>query len=343
MDDELHTLSGAYAVHALPPADVAPFEAHLSSCRTCPSEVRRLREAAARLALAVATPPPASLRPRVLATAHARHATLRLPRDLLTPGPPSVTPGPYRRDLLTPGPPSEAPSPYRRDLPGPEAPGSARRGPNGDAPASYASGEDLAETVVLIPRRAPEADTRPGAPPAGDRTLWEAAGPVAHVVPRRRWLGKAAAGLAAVSTAAAVALGVVAFDARRDLGELRAGDSALATEVAAVLAAPDARTVRHRVASGGTGVAVVSRLRGRVLFTSSGMPELPPSKVYALWLMGPDGVRPAGVLDRGADGLTRPVLADLRGDGHLGLTVEPAGGSGRPTTRPILFAELPAA
>ncbi|MFD2353139.1 anti-sigma factor [Nonomuraea ferruginea] len=114
------------------------------------------------------------------------------------------------------------------------------------------------------------------------------------------------AGLAAVSAAAAVALGVVAFDARRDLGDLRAGHGALVTEVAAVLAAPDARTVRHRIASGGTGVAVVSRERGRILFTSSGMPELPPSKVYALWLMNPDGVRPAGLLDRGRTASPRP-------------------------------------
>uniref|UniRef100_UPI003FD82AE3 RskA family anti-sigma factor n=1 Tax=Nonomuraea rhizosphaerae TaxID=2665663 RepID=UPI003FD82AE3 len=67
MSHELHTLSGAYAVHALPDSDGALFEKHLRDCAACAAEVRRLRETAARLALAVAEPPPAELRGRVLA------------------------------------------------------------------------------------------------------------------------------------------------------------------------------------------------------------------------------------------------------------------------------------
>jgi anti-sigma factor RsiW len=67
MDDELHTLTGAHAVHALPRADLAPFEAHLSRCPACTREVRLLRETAARLALPLAVPPPPALRPRILA------------------------------------------------------------------------------------------------------------------------------------------------------------------------------------------------------------------------------------------------------------------------------------
>ncbi|MEU8249225.1 anti-sigma factor [Nonomuraea sp. NPDC048916] len=263
MTDDLHALSGAYAVHALPDADEVLFEEHLAGCATCGSEVRWLRETAARLALAVAEPPAAALRPRLLAAAH-------------------------RARRAAPGRPVRLPE----ELPvGPKA-----RGPSG-----------------------------------------------AGVVPSSRWRAKALAGLAAVSTAAAVAFGVVAFEARRDLGDLRTRDAETSAALSAVLAAPDARTVRQRVASGGTGVAVLSRRRGRLVFTSSGLPELPPSKVYVLWLMGPDGMRPVGSLDRLRDGLTTPVLARLHDDGHVGLTVEPAGGSERPTTQPILFAELPAA
>jgi hypothetical protein len=177
----------------------------------------------------------------------------------------------------------------------------------------------------------------PGYPGTARNTSESGEGPV--IRPRRR-RARALAGVAAVASAAAVALGVVAFDARRDLGELRARDQA----VAAVLAAPDARTVRVRAPWGGTGTVVVSRARDRVVFTSSGLPRLPDSRVYELWLLGPDGARPAGLLDHGDDGTSTPVLARaLDGDERVGLTVEPAGGSRRPTTKPLLVADLPPA
>ncbi|MEU7742406.1 anti-sigma factor [Nonomuraea sp. NPDC049158] len=254
MSDELHTLSGAYAVHALPDSDGVLFETHMAQCPSCRTEVRRLRETAVLLALAVAEPPPAALRTRVL-TAVAR-----------TPQAPTHSPG--------------------------------------------------------------------------DVTVWEVGGPSSQPLRRGRGRGRVVAGLAAVSTAAAVALGVVGFDARRDLGNLQARDG----EVAAVLAAPDVRTVRLPVTAGGSGTVVVSRARGRMVFTSSGLPELPQSRVYELWLMGPDGIRSAGLLDRRPDGVTTPMLTGAaKGDERIGLTVEPAGGSKQPTTQPVLLAELPSA
>lgn len=64
---DVHALSGAYALDALEPAEVAAFEEHLESCSTCRDEVRSLREAAGALALDVAETPPASLRSSVLA------------------------------------------------------------------------------------------------------------------------------------------------------------------------------------------------------------------------------------------------------------------------------------
>ncbi|GAA1657464.1 hypothetical protein GCM10009733_063890 [Nonomuraea maheshkhaliensis] len=133
---------------------------------------------------------------------------------------------------------------------------------------------------------------------------------------------------------------MVAFDARRDLEEAATRNERLV----AVLAAPDAETLRRLIASGGTGTIVISRDEGRVLFTSSGLPELPATKAYELWLMDPAGPRPAGLLHRGADGMTAPlVLVALKRDDRVALTVEPAGGSDRPTTRPIMLAELPRA
>ncbi|MFC6005435.1 anti-sigma factor, partial [Streptomonospora nanhaiensis] len=103
-------------------------------------------------------------------------------------------------------------------------------------------------------------------------------------------------------------------------------------------------TMRRPVTSGGTGTVVISRSAGRMVFTSSGLPKLPGSRAYELWLMGPDGPRPAGTLDPAEGGLTTPMLVTPLGDDdHVALTVEPAGGSSRPTTAPILLAALPEA
>lgn len=57
-DDRLHDLAGAYALDALPPDEVATFEAHLAACPTCTDEVASLHAVAGSLAdLSTATPP----------------------------------------------------------------------------------------------------------------------------------------------------------------------------------------------------------------------------------------------------------------------------------------------
>jgi anti-sigma-K factor RskA len=64
---DVHKLTGAYAMDALDDLERARFEQHLAACEDCRAEVVELRETAALLSDAVATPPPASLRESVLA------------------------------------------------------------------------------------------------------------------------------------------------------------------------------------------------------------------------------------------------------------------------------------
>ena len=64
---DVHKLTGAYAVDALDDLERARFEKHLAECEDCRAEVAELRETAALLAEATATPPPAALRESVLA------------------------------------------------------------------------------------------------------------------------------------------------------------------------------------------------------------------------------------------------------------------------------------
>lgn len=63
---ELHTLTGAYALHALPEDERRAFERHLAECAACGQEVAELSATASRLALAVSAAPPRGMRDEVL-------------------------------------------------------------------------------------------------------------------------------------------------------------------------------------------------------------------------------------------------------------------------------------
>ena len=65
-NDDIHSLSGAYAVDAVDDVERALFEAHLSDCRQCQAEVASLRGAAIELTSLSKTAPPVSLRAAVL-------------------------------------------------------------------------------------------------------------------------------------------------------------------------------------------------------------------------------------------------------------------------------------
>lgn len=65
--DEMHELSGAYAVDALDTEERARFEEHLRGCASCRTEVDELRGTAALLAAEADAEPPAGLRDSILA------------------------------------------------------------------------------------------------------------------------------------------------------------------------------------------------------------------------------------------------------------------------------------
>ncbi|MEV0094944.1 anti-sigma factor [Streptomyces sp. NPDC050738] len=66
MNAELHTLTGAYALHALSDDEREEFERHLGDCEACSQEVRELSATAARLGLAVSVIPPPEMKAAVL-------------------------------------------------------------------------------------------------------------------------------------------------------------------------------------------------------------------------------------------------------------------------------------
>ncbi|HEX7718147.1 MAG TPA: zf-HC2 domain-containing protein, partial [Marmoricola sp.] len=64
---DIHALSGAYAVDALDDIERARFEEHLAVCADCRDEVAGLRDSAWMLASLTDTPPPPEMRDRLLA------------------------------------------------------------------------------------------------------------------------------------------------------------------------------------------------------------------------------------------------------------------------------------
>ena len=65
---DLHTLTGAYALDALDPGrELTRFNRHLDRCQSCAGEVRGFREVATAMAIAATTEPPPAMRDQVLA------------------------------------------------------------------------------------------------------------------------------------------------------------------------------------------------------------------------------------------------------------------------------------
>ncbi|MCP3817184.1 anti-sigma factor [Streptomyces sp. A3M-1-3] len=239
---DLHTLTGAYALHALAPDERAEFERHLQDCPSCAQEVRELTATASRLGMAMTVTPPPALKDQVMRRISAERQD-----------PPWVAQHARRH-------------------------GGAHRG----------------------------------------RTLSRFA--------------------LAACVAAAAAFGGIAIwqhqaaeDARDQARQSRQQASALA----AVLAAPDARTSTGKLADGATGTVVVSRSQNKAAFLASGLPKPPSGKVYQLWFDDGGTMRPAGLMEPSADSGAMLMDGPVGSAAGMGITVEPAGGSPQPTSDPL--------
>jgi anti-sigma-K factor RskA len=144
---------------------------------------------------------------------------------------------------------------------------------------------------------------------------------------------------AAFCLGAAVVMGVQYVRVNTALDRERTAAAA----VNQVLAAPDA-SARSGTDGQGRGItAVVSNSLHRAVVSAHGLPTAPSGRVYQLWLMGGSGssasVRSVGLLPSNGG----PVVATALNDRStaFAITVEPDGGSARPTTDPV--AQLPLA
>ena len=152
-------------------------------------------------------------------------------------------------------------------------------------------------------------------------------------------LGVALAGaVACVLAVAAIVVGISAYGMHSRLDQAQGHDHA----VAVVLGAPDAKMMTAPVTTGGTATVVMSHRERALVFTAADLRVLPSSESYELWLMGPAGNKPAGMINMSGSGkMASPmVVSGLSSGDSVGMTVEPAGGSPHPTTPLVVVIAL---
>lgn len=138
---------------------------------------------------------------------------------------------------------------------------------------------------------------------------------VVHLRPRRI---HPAVAVAAVATCAAIGLGIWAATLHSRLGS---------TEALQGLALTGAR-----------GSVVVGR-GGEAALVVSGLAAPPAGKTYEIWVMRGTAANPAGIFSarRGETTVVR-LTRRLPGGDRVGVTLEPAGGSPHPTSKPLVLS-----
>jgi anti-sigma-K factor RskA len=203
-----------------------------------------------------------------------------------------------------------------------------------DAPADIVEAF-LAEVRAVRETMAVIASATAVEPPAHlrDDVLRQIVGDPVRTLPTqprtRRWSAAVLAGAAAV----VIGIGVLGVGLA-----LRPAQTPSTAEQ--IFAAPDVRTVSGEIPGGGTATVVFSREKNSGVLVMNNVAPPDPGSVYQMWLVGADGPQSAGTMDAEAVApSTTAVLPDLGTSQTLAFTVEPPGGSSRPTS-PV-FAELP--
>jgi anti-sigma-K factor RskA len=148
----------------------------------------------------------------------------------------------------------------------------------------------------------------------------------------RRRVGGVRGWVAAAAAAAVIALGGVG------VGVYVAGQN---DPVNQVLQAGDVRQATVNVNGGGTATVSISNSKNAMVVRMNGVPAPPAGRVYQMWLIPKDGSDPVspGLMD--AQALSHPaVVSGISGAASIGITVEPVGGSKKPTLPTVAAAPL---
>jgi anti-sigma-K factor RskA len=213
------------------------------------------------------------------------------------------------------------------------------------SPALRASILDLIESTPQLPKletedprgvHADEAESQPARlapqPEAqGDAEIL-APTPLAH----QRWFMRPAVLLAG----AVAAVGLIFGGSALVNGIQGPGSSqtppGTSTAMSQILSSSDVQHTVADVATGGKATLYWSASLQRSAVILNGVSVLPKGKTYQLWYINGSSVTSAGTLTAKSDVVSKVLQGDLKSGDTIGMTVEPAGGSKQPTTKPIV-------
>jgi len=141
---------------------------------------------------------------------------------------------------------------------------------------------------------------------------------------RRKFSRRSVLALAAAALAVASA-GGIAIDQYRDRNAAIEANR----QVAAVLSQPDARAVRGPVSGGGQATVVMSPSADAAVVVLRDLPALPADRTWQLWMIDPSKTAHSVGLAAGDE--TQVLNGSVTGMIAFGLTIEPTGGSAKPT------------
>lgn len=330
MNEQKHTMTGAWALNALDGEERERMRRHLAEDPDSAAEALSFEETAGELAGSLT---PLAPRPELKAAVMARIATTR-----------QLSPLAEEAD-------EDAAAP---DASTPEAGAGAAAGTSPGVPTAAAPGSTPDIPTAVTPGSTP--DSAPGSTPgvAPDARSSDDARPPAEVVPldryrasvrRSRWTAAAAAALL-VSTVVGVGMWnserLAEQEARASLEAIASAQEGAEREramLSEIMAADDAAHMILPSAEGGELQLMYSRQEQAMIVQAAGLPALPASETYQLWMIhDEDNIVSAGMLEDPQESMMHDGALP---DGvAIGLTIEPAGGSEQPTMDPIASGVL---
>jgi anti-sigma-K factor RskA len=204
-----------------------------------------------------------------------------------------------------------------------------------EAPASVAVAERPVAEAVLPPPLPADVLETPEPEPAVEEDELE---PPAEASTRRRaWL----VGGTAVLVAALAAAGVAAF--AFDVVELTDDEPSSSSAALSALTERQARAISIMAQPGATRLPVVGAeerlllivgMEGDAVLIVSRLDRAPAGQAYEIWVISKGTPRPAGLFQGGRDTVV-PLTRAVPKGATVALTLEPVGGSPRPTSDPI--------
>ncbi len=164
-----------------------------------------------------------------------------------------------------------------------------------------------------------------------------------NVVPMRRSRATLVTSLlAAAAIVAAIGFGGWALQSRQDAQVA----TTTASQLTQLLSADDVQTVPGvSQKADHTGAIVMSRSEGKAFFVADELPSLPNDKVYEAWtIKGSADPVPAGTFRPNASSqVITPLPAGAFQADSVAITVEPKGGTDRPTSDAVVTFVMPQA